>query len=207
MNNSSYIHILVFPFLFFIFGVFLLFFNLFFSFLILLFIMRAAVVQLTNDHALYKMNNERVSFPSFRLQVLRALLTLDPNDSTFYLPKPSRLIGRYFPKLLDKNRRCNLCSLRQTRRRTLLWGFPYETINTVNSNFRHINSFFSHLEGEEVWTNRYKNVTKRHTLIIHFVQCISISEFTTAARILNSKIRKLKNKSKNNKKLQKQKKR
>ena len=65
------------------------------------------------------MNNERVSFPSFRLQVLRALLNLDPNDSISHLPKLSRLIGRHFPKLLDKNRRCNLCSLRQTRRRTL----------------------------------------------------------------------------------------
>ena len=65
-------------------------------------------------HALYKMNNERVSFPSFCLQVLRALLNLDPNDSNSHLPKLSRLIGRHFPKLLDKNRRCNLCSLRQT---------------------------------------------------------------------------------------------
>ena len=40
---------------------FVLFLDLFFNFLILLFIMRAAVVQLTNANALYKMNNECVS--------------------------------------------------------------------------------------------------------------------------------------------------
>ena len=67
---------------------FLCYFWMFFNFLILIFIMRAAVVQLTNAHVLYKMNNERVSFSSFRLQVLRALLNLDPNDSTSHLPTP-----------------------------------------------------------------------------------------------------------------------
>ena len=89
MNNGSYINILFFPlalprandidvesfvalFLFLCF--FVLFLDVFFFiFLILLFIIRAAT------HALYKMNNERVSFPSFRLQVLRASLNLDPN--------------------------------------------------------------------------------------------------------------------------------
>lgn len=32
---------------------------------------------LTNAHALYKMNHEHISFPTFHLRVVRALLDLD----------------------------------------------------------------------------------------------------------------------------------
>ena len=65
MNNSSYIHILFFALTLprandvdvesFVALFFVLVLDLFFSFLILLFIMRAAVVQVTNAHAFYKM--------------------------------------------------------------------------------------------------------------------------------------------------------
>ena len=51
---------------------------------------------LTNAHALYKMRNENpMSFPSFKLEVVRSLLNLDPDENlTPNNDSPIRLIGR-----------------------------------------------------------------------------------------------------------------
>lgn len=75
---------------------------------------------LINAHALYNIENEQLFFPSFRLEVVRALLKLAPNTSIHLELQPSRLLGRHFPKKNDKsgNRQCKLCSLQKVRRRT-----------------------------------------------------------------------------------------
>ena len=75
---------------------------------------------LSNAHALYKMRNEGATpFPSFRLQVVRSLLKLDSSSSISpYNNPPTRLVGRHFPKQ-ETSRRCHLCSLTKTVRRTI----------------------------------------------------------------------------------------
>ncbi|XP_032687779.1 piggyBac transposable element-derived protein 4-like [Odontomachus brunneus] len=74
---------------------------------------------LTNAHALYKMENEEpMSFPSFRLQIVRSLLNVDPTENfTYNNDSPARLIGRHFPRETTR-RRCHLCTLRKNKKRT-----------------------------------------------------------------------------------------
>lgn len=75
---------------------------------------------LSNAHSLYKMRNkEPISFPSFRLQVVRSLLKLDPTDKCAYSnDSPTRLLGRHFPKR-GTSRRCHVCTLRNDKSRTM----------------------------------------------------------------------------------------
>lgn len=74
---------------------------------------------LCNAHALYKIKNSKISFPSFRLQVVRSLLNYDfENETLNDVSAPSRLIGQHFPKKIQKRRRCHLCSLRTKRQQT-----------------------------------------------------------------------------------------
>lgn len=77
---------------------------------------------LSNAHALYKMRNpESISFPEFRMEIVRSLLKMDQaetvprNDQS--LNRLDRLVGRHFPKQTTK-RRCHLCSLRKKTQRT-----------------------------------------------------------------------------------------
>ncbi|XP_071580675.1 piggyBac transposable element-derived protein 4-like [Temnothorax nylanderi] len=75
---------------------------------------------LCNAHALYKMRNEEhISFPSFRLEIVKLLLKLDPTKNyACNNVSPTRLVGRHFPKRAT-SRRCHLCSLRKNKSRTM----------------------------------------------------------------------------------------
>ena len=75
---------------------------------------------LTNAHALFKMDNGNISFPDFRLRVVKALLKLDPDQSAIVQPGPARLLGRHFPNLLPEKgiKNCALCWLSKKRSRT-----------------------------------------------------------------------------------------
>jgi len=76
-------------------------------------------LRLSNAHALYKMRNEgHTQFPSFRLEVVRSLLKLDPTESISRDSPPTRLVGRYFPRH-GTSQRCHLCTLRKITRRTM----------------------------------------------------------------------------------------
>lgn len=64
-------------------------------------------------------NNQPISFPSFRLQVVRSLLKLNPTDECAYSnDSPTRLLGRHFLKR-GSSRRCHVCSLRNDKSRTM----------------------------------------------------------------------------------------
>jgi len=67
---------------------------------------------------LYKMRNEEhTQFLSFRLEVVKLLLKLDPTESISRNDNPpTRLVGRHFH---GTSRKCHLCSLRKITRRMI----------------------------------------------------------------------------------------
>ncbi|XP_043473691.1 piggyBac transposable element-derived protein 4-like [Leptopilina heterotoma] len=73
---------------------------------------------LTAAYSLYKMNNEYLSFPKFRLEVIRSILGISSFESIPRHSGLSRLTGNHFPKLGNSDRRCQVCSLKGTRKRT-----------------------------------------------------------------------------------------
>lgn len=59
---------------------------------------------LINAHAMYNLNNERLSFPGFRLQIVLAIFNLKDKPDVTIQARPTRLVGRHFPIQLEKKR-------------------------------------------------------------------------------------------------------
>lgn len=81
---------------------------------------------LVNSHALHKMKsttNKKISYPDFRLEVVRGLLGINSDDLRHSCQSnDSRLTGKHFPKKIDQGKKkegnCCLCLMNKTRHRS-----------------------------------------------------------------------------------------
>lgn len=72
---------------------------------------------LVNAHAMYNMNNTRLSFPEFRMKIVADILQLkdEPNESNE--TTPARLVGKHLPVFSEKKKRCVLCLMTKKKSR------------------------------------------------------------------------------------------
>ncbi|XP_043473692.1 piggyBac transposable element-derived protein 4-like [Leptopilina heterotoma] len=96
---------------------------------------------LTAAYSLYKMNNEYLSFPKFRLEVIRSILGISSFESIPRHSGLSRLTGNHFPKLGNSDRRCQVCSLKGTRKRTKYYCSTCTTALCVTPCFEKYHTF------------------------------------------------------------------
>ncbi|XP_020298636.1 piggyBac transposable element-derived protein 4-like [Pseudomyrmex gracilis] len=81
---------------------------------------------LANAHVLYNQKVEKkLSFPEFRIEVVRRLFNLEVHKHSYLAPTHSRLTGRHFPVEISNKgssailqRKCKLCVMKKIKRRS-----------------------------------------------------------------------------------------
>lgn len=70
---------------------------------------------LINAHAMYNMNNTRLSFPEFRMKLVADILQLTDELNVSNDTDPARLVGKHLPVFSEKKKRCVLCLMTKKR--------------------------------------------------------------------------------------------